>query len=103
MSRSANLELTLTELAKALDVHPHYLSQAINTFEGKTFYDYVNTLRVEEFKRLVALPESKKYTLLALALDCGFNSKTSFNRNFKSVTGLAPSEYLKQTTTYLHT
>ncbi|MEQ8807503.1 MAG: helix-turn-helix domain-containing protein [Imperialibacter sp.] len=98
-----NAELTLTELAKALDVHPHYLSQVINTFEDKTFYDYVNTLRVEEFKRLVALPESKKFTLLALALDCGFNSKTSFNRNFKSVTGLAPSEYLKQGTTYLHT
>ncbi|CAD5255136.1 MULTISPECIES: helix-turn-helix domain-containing protein [unclassified Imperialibacter] len=98
-----NTELTLTELAKALDVHPHYLSQVINTFEGKTFYDYINTLRVEEFKRLVALPESKKFTLLALALDCGFNSKTSFNRNFKSVTGLAPSEYLKRTTTYLHT
>jgi AraC-like DNA-binding protein len=97
-----NAELTLTELAKSLNVHPHYLSQVINTFEDRTFYDYVNSLRVEEFKRLVALPESKKFTLLALALDCGFNSKTSFNRNFKSVTGLAPSEYLKQATTYLH-
>lgn len=92
-----NPELTLAELAKALAVHPNNLSQVINTFEKKTFYDYINGLRVEEFKRLVTQPESQKYTLLALAHDCGFNSKTSFNRNFKSVTGLSPSEYLAHT------
>jgi len=92
-----NPELSLTELAKTLSVHPNNLSQVINTFEGKTFFDYINTLRIEEFKHLVTQPESEKFTLLALALDCGFNSKTSFNRNFKSATGLSPSEYLKKT------
>lgn len=92
-----NPELTLAELAKTLNVHPHNLSQVINTFEGKNFYDYINLKRIEEFKRVVALPENRKFTLLALAHDCGFNSKTSFNRNFKNLTGLSPSEYLRQT------
>jgi AraC-like DNA-binding protein len=91
-----NSDLTLTDLAKALAVHPNNLSQVINTYERKTFYDYINTLRVEEFKRLAALPESQKFTLLGLAHDCGFNSKTSFNRNFKNSTGQSPSEYLAQ-------
>ena len=42
------------------------------------------------------MPQNQKFTLLGLAYDCGFNSKTSFNRNFKKATGFAPSEYLKQ-------
>ena len=90
-----NPELTLAELAQALNVHPNNLSQVINTFEGKTFFDYINQKRIEEFKRIVSLPENQKFTLLGLAHDCGFNSKTSFNRNFKNATGLSPSEYLK--------
>jgi AraC-like DNA-binding protein len=88
-------ELTLTDLAIRMEVHPNYLSQVINELEGVNFYDYVNTLRVEEFKRLVSFPENQKYTLLALAYDCGFNSKTSFNRFFKIATNLSPSEYVK--------
>jgi AraC-like DNA-binding protein len=83
-------------LAQSLNVHPNNLSQVINTFEGKTFFDYVNQKRIEEFKRIVSLPENQKFTLLALAHDCGFNSKTSFNRNFKNCTGLSPSEYLRE-------
>lgn len=88
-------ELNLTDLATRLEVHPNYLSQVINELEGVNFYDYINTLRVEEFKRLVLLPQNQKYTLLALAYDCGFNSKTAFNRFFKKATDLSPSEYLK--------
>jgi AraC-like DNA-binding protein len=92
-----NPELTLAELAVTLDVHQNILSQVINSFEGKSFYDYINNKRIEEFKRIVALPENQKYTLLALAHDCGFNSKSSFNRNFKKATGSSPSDYLRQT------
>ena len=76
--------------------HPNYLSQVINEVEGINFYDYVNRLRVEEFKRLLSLPENQRFTLLALAYDCGFNSKSAFNRCFKKTTGLSPSEYAKQ-------
>jgi AraC-like DNA-binding protein len=87
-------ELSLADLASCLDIHPNYLSQVINEQEGKNFYDYVNTLRIEEFKRLAALPENQHLTLLALAFECGFNSKSSFNRYFKKVTNTSPSEYL---------
>ncbi|MGB4772864.1 MAG: helix-turn-helix domain-containing protein [Chitinophagaceae bacterium] len=86
-------ELSLAMLAGKLDVHPNYLSQVINEKEGKSFFDYINTLRVEEFKRLAALPESSQFTLLSLAFDCGFNSKSAFNKNFKKVTGQSPSAY----------
>ena len=87
-------ELSLSELANRLNTLPNYLSQVINDKEGKNFYDYINMLRIDEFKRLVSRPENKKYTLLSLSYDCGFNSKSSFNKNFKKVTGQSPSEYL---------
>jgi AraC-like DNA-binding protein len=89
-------DLNLGELAAKLDVHQNVLSQVINSFESRTFYDYINGLRVEEFKILVADPVNNQYTLLSLAFECGFNSKTAFNRNFKKTTGLSPSEYLDQ-------
>ena len=89
-------ELTLTMVAEELEVHPNTLSQVINTVEQKNFFDYINTLRIEEFKDRIQNPESRKYTLLSLAYECGFNSKTSFNRNFKNITGKSPSEYLKE-------
>ena len=98
-----NSELTLVELAQILDVYPNNLSQVINTFEQKNFYDYINTKRVELFLKLVAIPENKKYTILSLAFECGFNSKSSFNKYFKKVTNMTPSEYLnllKERTTF---
>lgn len=91
-----NAELTITDLANTLAVHPNHLSQVINSLESKTFYDFINHKRVEEFKRIMALPESQKYTLLGLAFECGFNSKTAFYRNFKNITGQSPTQYLKQ-------
>jgi AraC-like DNA-binding protein len=91
-----NPELTLPELSQKLDINPNILSQVINTQGGKNFYDYVNSLRIEDFKKLAMQPESQKYSLLGLATQCGFNSKTSFNRNFKKATGLSPSEFLSQ-------
>lgn len=86
-------ELSLSMLAAKINVHPNYLSQVINEKEGKSFFDYINSLRVEEFKRLMALPDSNQFTMLSLAYDCGFNSKSSFNKNFKKATGQSPSEY----------
>lgn len=89
-------ELTLTMVSQQLDVHPNTLSQVINKLEQKNFFDYINTWRVAKFKDKVVLPENQKYTLLSLAYECGFNSKTSFNRNFKNTTGKSPTEYLKE-------
>lgn len=90
-----NPDLTLAELSQKLNIHPNVLSQVINSVEGKNFYDYINSQRVAEFKKLILLPENQKFTLLSVAFECGFNSKTAFNRNFKKETGLSPSEYLK--------
>jgi len=89
-------ELGLTELAERLKIHPNALSQVINTLENKNFYDYINELRIEEFKHMLTRPENQKFTLLALAYEVGFNSKTSFNRNFKKKIGMSPTAYLKQ-------
>lgn len=91
-----NSALSLSELANELDLHPNYISQIINDNGGQSFYDYVNTFRVNEFKKLIALPENQKYTLMALAYECGFNSKSSFNRYFKKITGKTPSQYAKK-------
>jgi AraC-like DNA-binding protein len=89
-------ELTLSMTAEMLDVHPNILSEVINRVEKKNFFDYINTLRVDEFKVKIKQPENQHFTLLALALECGFNSKTSFNRNFKSLTGKTPTQYLQE-------
>jgi AraC-like DNA-binding protein len=88
-------ELTLVDLSNNLNVHPNYLSQVINEREGVSFYDYINSLRVEEFKRLAVMPENQKYTIISLAYECGFNSKSAFNRIFKKHTNLSPTEYRK--------
>jgi len=89
-------ELTLAILAGRLNTAPNYLSQVINEREGKNFYDYINTLRIEEFKKEAGIPENRKFTILGMAYDCGFNSKSSFNKYFKKVTGISPMEYVKQ-------
>jgi AraC-like DNA-binding protein len=91
-------DLSITDLSSALGVHPNYLSQVINQEEKKNFYDFVNAYRIEEFKRLVANPRNRQYTLLSLAYDCGFSSKASFNRCFKKCTGKTPSQYLDAVT-----
>ncbi len=87
-------ELSLTDLAERLDIHPNYLSQIINEKEGKNFYDYVNSMRVEAFLKMAADPKNRRFTLFALALECGFNSKSAFNRYFKKATGQSPSAFL---------
>ncbi|WP_233897206.1 helix-turn-helix domain-containing protein [Tenacibaculum piscium] len=88
-----NSELTLVELAKILDVHPNYLSQVINEVEGKNFHNYINGLRIKEFIKLASIKENKKYTIISLAYDCGFNTKSTFNKNFKLQTGKTPTEF----------
>jgi AraC-like DNA-binding protein len=91
-----NPDLTLSELAGYLEVHPNALSQVINSRENRNFYELVNARRIEEFISRISEPASQQYTLLGVAYDCGFNSKASFNRNFKKHTGLTPSDYVKQ-------
>lgn len=86
-------DLLINDLASEFNVHPNYLSQVINEKEGRNFYEFVNHYRLEEFKRLIAIPKNQQLTLLSLAFECGFNSKSSFNRYFKKSTGQTPSQY----------
>lgn len=90
-----NSELTLKDLAGMLQCSPNHLSQIINTKYGNTFYHYINSLRLKEFIEQASFPENKKFTFLAIAYDCGFNSKTTFNKYFKLETGKTPTEYFE--------
>ncbi|MBX2929825.1 MAG: AraC family transcriptional regulator [Saprospiraceae bacterium] len=88
-----NSDHTLNDLAELLGVPPGQLSQVVNSMTGNNFHHYINSRRIEEFLVVAALPKNKKYTLLALAYDCGFNAKSTFNKYFKLQTGQTPSEY----------
>ena len=88
--------MTLNDLAAKLKVQPHVLSKVINDGFEKNFFDLVNTYRIEEFKRRIEDPRYKNYTLLSLAFEVGFNSKTAFNRSFKKITNQTPSDFFEQ-------
>lgn len=88
-------DLNLQELAQHLQINAVQLSSTINQAFGQNFNDYINGLRVEEFIRLCNQDQSRKYTLLSIAYDAGFNSKATFNRAFKKVKGSSPKEYFQ--------
>jgi AraC-like DNA-binding protein len=88
-------ELTLTELAHRLRTHPALLSKVINAGCGQNFNDFVNTYRVDEARRKLADARFAHYSLVGVALESGFNSKSTFNRVFKKLLGQAPSELMR--------
>ncbi len=87
--------LTLDDLAGLLNVNSNKLSQVINVQEGRTFYHYINGYRIKEFLAMALEPDSRKLTYAGLASECGFQSKTTFNKYFKMETGKTPSEYFQ--------
>ena len=88
-----NPKLTLNELSNKLKMPPHLVSKVINDGFDKNFFDFINTYRIEEFKRLLQDPQFQHLTFLSLAYEVGFNSKTAFNRSFKKITDQTPKEY----------
>ena len=88
-----NPKLTLSELAQFLDTNSHELSHAINEGFKMNFFDFVNSYRIEAFKSKLKDPAFKNHTVLAMALESGFSSKTTFNRAFKKATGKTPRDY----------
>lgn len=88
-------KLTLNDLSTAMDLSPHNLTEIINTQAGINFYDFVNQYRVEEVKRKLLDQSNDHLTILAVGLDAGFNSKSSFNAVFKRHTGQTPSQFRK--------
>lgn len=88
-----NPDLKLSLLADQLGLPSHQVSKLINEKFGKSFNDYVNEYRVAEFIRRMNEGENKSYTIYGIALEVGFNSKSSFNTAFKKITGKTPSDY----------
>lgn len=88
--------LTLEELAAELKLPPRYVSYLVNNYHKTNFHSYINSFRVKEVLRKLSDPEEQHKTLLALAYEAGFNSKSSFNQVFKDHVGETPSAYLKR-------
>jgi len=85
--------ITLSKLAEELQLSKSHLSRIINSELNMSFSEYVNSLRVNEAKKLIINPAFSKYTLVSIGLEAGFNSKTTFNNTFKKLTGQTPSQF----------
>jgi AraC-like DNA-binding protein len=90
-------DLTLDKIAEELNLSKSYLSRIINAELGTGFVEYVNTLRIEEAKSYLLNPDFSNYTLEAIGIEAGFNSKSAFYSSFKKITGQTPSEFKKDT------
>ncbi len=87
-------ELTLFDLAKQLKTNSSILSKVINDGTGRNFNDFINAYRVQEVINKLKAGDQQTQTLLGIAYDSGFNSKATFNRAFKKVTGKTPKEFM---------
>jgi len=86
-------ELTLATLSDRMNLQPYLVSELINRFGGEPFFDFINRYRISEVKRRLTDPAYNSFSILGIAFDCGFNSKSSFNTAFKKFTGKTPSEF----------
>jgi AraC-like DNA-binding protein len=86
-------ELSLAQLGDRLGIQPYQTSELISRRYGEPFFDLINRHRVEEVKKRLEDPAYAHYSILGIALDCGFNAKSSFNAAFKKFTGSTPSQY----------
>jgi len=93
-----NPDLSLSQLAGEIGITSHYLSQVINEKTNLNFFDFINGYRVDAFKERISDPRYANYSFLGIAFECGFNSKSAFNRIFKQVTGLTPSQFKESQT-----
>ena len=94
-------DLSLRSLAQQLEIHPNKLSWLLNERIGKNFNEFINHYRVEYFKQLALDPANSHISLLGLAYESGFNSKTVFNTYFKKEMGMTPKEFLKEKGSHL--
>ncbi len=88
--------LTLRELAKMLEVNTNILSNLINVEFKQNFNDFINAYRIQEFIQLSQKEGHENLTILGLAYEAGFNSKTTFNTKFKKKMGKTPFQFIKE-------
>jgi YesN/AraC family two-component response regulator len=93
-----NENLSIDDVAELLSTNSKYISQVINEYHEQNFYNYINSYRIEEAKKIIRLPGNEKYSLQGIANMVGFASKSTFNKAFKKFTGITPSEYRDQST-----
>jgi AraC-like DNA-binding protein len=91
-------DLTINDLASLTGIQRHYITQVLNEKHGRNFFTFINEYRVREVINKFSDPRFNNYTILAIAFDAGFNSKTTFNSIFKSHTGQTPSVYREKLT-----
>tara|TARA_R110002050_G_scaffold16609_2_gene50102 strand:- start:5067 stop:6854 length:1788 start_codon:yes stop_codon:yes gene_type:complete len=91
-------DLSLRSLAERIEIHPNQLSWLLNDRLGKNFNQFINHFRVEYFKELAVDEANSHISLIGLAYESGFNSKTVFNTYFKKEVGMTPKEFLKSRT-----
>jgi len=89
-------DLNLIKMSELLNISPHQLSYVINTGFNENFYQFINKYRVEKTKELLLKKEMDNLSILGIAYESGFNSKTSFYTVFKKITGITPSEFKKR-------
>lgn len=89
-------ELTLAQLSEQVKIPTYYLSQVINEKLDCNFLDFVNGYRVAAAKEKLVDPKFGHYTILSVAFEAGFNSKSTFYAVFKKHIGMTPSTYRKQ-------
>jgi AraC-like DNA-binding protein len=90
-----NPDLNLKLLSSYLEISEKHCSYLLNKGMNMNFNQYVNNFRIDTFKEKIKEGEHKTYTLTSIAYGCGFNSKSTFNRVFKSACGMTPSEFVK--------
>jgi AraC-like DNA-binding protein len=91
-------DLSINDLSVQTEISRHHITQVLNEKYKRNFFTFINEYRVKEVMERFSDPRFNNYTILAIALDSGFNSKTTFNSFFKSQTGLTPSEYREKMT-----
>ena len=89
-------ELKVADLANLLSIPSYQLSQLLNEGMQTSFSDLINHYRIQEIKMRLVHPDFNHYSILAIALDCGFTNKSTFNRVFKKLTGQTPTGFVKE-------
>jgi AraC-like DNA-binding protein len=91
--------LNLPKLADKMQISSHKLSYLLNEGFGENFFQFVNRHRIDEAKRLLISPKYEQLSMIGIAFESGFSSKTTFNTTFKKITGISPSEYIAKKST----
>jgi AraC-like DNA-binding protein len=89
-------DLTINDLSRKTGIPRHHITEVLNEKHHRNFFSFVNEYRIREVISRISDPKYKHYTILAIAFDAGFNSKSTFNTFFKAYTGKTPSVYREE-------